>query len=37
METAYGDPDHVPTDDEMERYLSWGREMRRGMRRRTHA
>lgn len=37
LDTAYGDPDHVPTDDEVERYLAWSRDMRRGMSRRTHA
>ena len=28
METAYGDPDAVPTLDEMERYLVWTARMR---------
>lgn len=28
METAYGDPDAVPTDDELERFLRWGSRMR---------
>ena len=28
METAYGDPDSVPTDDELERFLRWGTRMR---------
>ncbi len=37
METAYGDPDAVPTSDEMERYLVWTTSMRRQMRRRTDA
>ncbi len=34
METAYGDPDAAPTDDEIERYLVWAADMRRRMRRR---
>ena len=28
METAYGDPDAVPTDEELERFLRWGSRMR---------
>lgn len=32
METAYGDPDAVPTYEELERYLRWARNMRREMR-----
>lgn len=28
METAYGDPDAVPTTDELERFLRWGSRMR---------
>ena len=31
METAYGDPDAVPSDDDLERYLRWASEMRRRM------
>ena len=31
METAYGDADAVPSDDELERYLAWGTAMRRRM------
>lgn len=31
METAYGDPEAVPTLDEMERYLAWTARMRRLM------
>lgn len=30
METAYGDADRVPSDDELSRYLRWASEMRRG-------
>jgi hypothetical protein len=33
METAYGDPDHVPSDREIARYLVWTTRMRRLMRR----
>ena len=33
METAYGDPDAVPPLDELRRYLTWSRQMRRQMRR----
>jgi hypothetical protein len=33
METAYGDPDAVPSADELERYLVWTSRMRREMRR----
>jgi len=35
METAYGDADAVPSDDELERYLVWGTELRRRMTRRV--
>ena len=31
METAYGDPEAVPPDDEMERFLRWASRMRRRM------
>jgi hypothetical protein len=31
METAYGDADWVPSDDELERFLRWGSQMRRLM------
>ena len=34
METAYGDPDVVPTDDELERYLLWTARMRNQMKQR---
>ena len=34
METAYGDPDAVPAGEELERYLVWGTEQRRHMKRR---
>lgn len=37
MDTAYGDPDAVPSPEEMERYLVWTARMRRLMRRRTGA
>ena len=37
METAYGDPDAVPTDDELERYLVWTSRMRTQMTRRVSA
>ena len=37
FETAYGDPDHRPTDDEIVRYLSWATSMRREMRGRAGA
>jgi hypothetical protein len=29
METAYGDPEWIPSDDEMERFLRWASMMRR--------
>jgi len=29
METAYGDPDALPPDEELERYLRWAAGMRR--------
>lgn len=28
METAYGDPEAIPTDDEFDRFLRWGTRMR---------
>jgi hypothetical protein len=31
MDTAYGDPDALPTDDELERYLRWASDMRSRM------
>lgn len=31
METAYGDPDARPSDDELERYLRWASAMRARM------
>jgi hypothetical protein len=31
METAYGDPGHQPTTDEVLRYLAWTTAMRRDM------
>lgn len=31
METAFGDPDAIPTDDEMERFLRWATRMRSEM------
>ena len=34
METAYGDSDAVPTDDELERYLLWTARMRSQMKQR---
>lgn len=37
LETAYGDAQAQPSDDELERYLAWGTAMRRTMRRREHA
>jgi hypothetical protein len=37
LETAYGDPDHRPTDGELLRYLAWTTTMRRDMRRRVGA
>jgi hypothetical protein len=33
METAYGDPEAVPSAHELERYLVWSSRMRREMRR----
>jgi hypothetical protein len=33
METAYGDPEARPSDDELERFLRWASELRRQMRR----
>jgi len=35
METAYGDPDALPTPEEMERYLRWTARMRGLMTRRV--
>lgn len=32
MDTAYGDPGAVPSDDELERFLRWASRMRAGMR-----
>jgi len=37
LDTAYGDPDARPTDDELGRYLVWGTRMRQEMRRRSRA
>jgi hypothetical protein len=34
LDTAYGDPDAVPPEEEFIRYLRWTREMRKRMRRR---
>lgn len=34
METAYGDNDAVPTDEELERYLLWTAQMRKQMKQR---
>lgn len=31
METAYGDPEAVPSDEELSRYLRWAAEMRSRM------
>ena len=31
METAYGDPGAVPSDEELERFLRWATEMRSRM------
>lgn len=36
LETAYGNPDAVPTLDEMERYLVWTAHMRKQMKRTRH-
>lgn len=36
LETAYGDPDALPTLDEMERYLVWTAHMRKQMKRTRH-
>ena len=33
METAYGEPDHVPAEHEIERYVVWTTRMRQMMRR----
>lgn len=35
METAYGDPDAAPPEDHLIRFLDWGAEMRRRIRRRS--
>lgn len=32
METAYGDPDAVPSDDEIDHFLRWASDMRSRMR-----
>ena len=32
LETAYGDPDAVPPEDELARFITWSAEMRRHMR-----
>lgn len=37
LETAYGDPEHRPSDGELLRYLAWTSTMRRDMRRRADA
>ena len=37
LETAYGDPEHRPNDDELMRYLAWTTVMRREMRGRAGA
>lgn len=37
METAYGDPEHVPEAHEIERYTLWTTRMRQLMRRRVDA
>ncbi len=31
METAYGDPEAAPPDDDLERFLRWATRMRRRM------
>ena len=31
MDTAYGDPNAVPPQDELERFVVWAARMRRGM------
>jgi len=36
LDTAYGDPDVLPTLDEMERYLVWTARIRRQMKRKKH-
>jgi hypothetical protein len=35
METAYGDPEHLPEAREIERYVVWASRMRQMMRRRV--
>jgi len=35
METAYGDANAMPSDDELERYLRWTEQMRGQMSRRV--
>jgi hypothetical protein len=35
LETAYGDPEAVPPEEELVRFLEWGSEMRRRIRRRS--
>ena len=37
LETAYGDPEARPAPAELARYLAWGTDQRRGMRRRSGA
>ena len=37
LDTAYGDPDALPTIDEMERYLVWTAGIRKQMKRADHA
>lgn len=37
LETAYGDPEHHPTDDDLLRYLAWTAAMRRERNRRPRA
>jgi hypothetical protein len=35
LDTAYGDPEAVPPEEELVRFLEWGTEMRRRMRRKN--
>lgn len=37
LETAYGDADARPSAEELVRYLAWGTETRRAMKRRVRA
>lgn len=37
LETAYGDPQARPSDDEVSRYLIWGTRARQEMKRRARA